>query len=243
MNRLGVLLFTLLFASLCCAQEENWELFHAPGADGTALLRRVSTCLPNGVSVSLRELPSTGADQDSLQTQRDAIAAGVHSLPCLSLRDSRGPYAVLPISGIDSSKVDFARKLASSPQRDEHAEQRLLVATLFYLCSLSGLPEIDPALRDSAIDRLQEMTELRGLSVSLRQFIALNCLYPALLQKMCVLYAANGSHSPQSEQIFLQSVTALEKARDLDPLSPTGRRAHELREQLRAARLRSKRFD
>ena len=243
MNRLGVFLLAQLFASLCCAQEENWELFHAPGADGAALLKRVSSCLPNGVSVSLRELSSTGADQESLQTQRDAIAAGVHSLPCLSLRDARGPYAVLPISGVDSSKVNLARKLASSPQRDERAEQRLLVATLFYLCSLSGLPEIDSTLRDSAVDRLREMTELSELSVPLRQFIALNCLYPALLQKMCSLYAANGAHSPQSEQIFLQAVAALEKARDLDPLSRTGRIAYELREQLRAARLRSKRFD
>lgn len=240
MNRLAAT-FVLFLCSFPCSAHEEWLLFYAPGADAAPLLERASSCLPDDVSVSPRELPRQSATTEELRTQCDALAADVRFLPCLVLRDERGPYALLSLRRLTSEKIAQARQLASSPDREKLAEQRRIVSTLFYLRALTCMPDVPEELRTSALERMEQMTELSSLSVQLRQFIALNCLYPALMQLYRERY--DGAHTPQSEQLFRRAVVVLEKARDMDPLSRYGRIAYDLREELRTARLHAKRFD
>lgn len=240
MNRLAATLVIFL-GFLTCSAHEDWVLFHAPGANVEALLERVTSCLPDDVAVSPRELPRQSAKSEDLRVQCDALADGVRFLPCLVLRDEKGAYALLSLSGLTPKKIEQIRQLASSPGREELAEQRRVVATLFYLRALTCMPDVSEELRASALDRLEQMTELSTLSLQLRQFITLNCLYPALMQLYSERY--DGTHTSQSEQIFRRAVGVLEKARDMDPLSHYGRIAYDLREQLRAARLHAQNFD
>ena len=51
------------------------------------------------------------------------------------------------------------------------------------------------------------------------------------------------AHTPESEDAFNQAVAVLEEVRDMNRSSVCGRRAHQLREELRRARLAAARYD
>lgn len=239
MMRLLTVLFFLAIYSSCA--EESWILYYAPGADVEELRNAALHVTPPGVAISPQCLPTECKSVDDLKTQREAIGAGVHVLPCLALRDAEGCYAALPLHGLSEQGVHTALRLARDPQRKELEAQRMLSADLYYDTACVHLPFISRQEQADAIKHLRTLAESRQLPVSTRQFIAFRCLYPSL---MC-LYAAEyrGAHTPVSELLFLQAIAAVELARDLDASSRLGRLAYQERESLRAARLQSKNWD
>ena len=237
----------LLAAVILCAivchtrSEEAWLLYHAPGDDTQALQRAALNVAPKGTSIRLQALPSVCKSARDLEVTREAISAGVCVLPCLVLQDAGGVYAALPLRGLTANGTQAMRRLANYPTRGEYAKQNRLAASLYYDAACVQRSFIPREEKLGAISRMLSLAASEQLSIEMRQLIALRYLYPSLMW----LYAAeyNGAHTPISEQFFLQAVSALELARDLEPSSKLGRLAHEKREKLRAARLQAKKLD
>ena len=80
-----------------------------------------------------------------------------------------------------------------------------------------------------------------SLSVEERQLILLSMVHPLWVRLEKVLYRE--AHTPESEDAFNQAVAVLEEVRDMNRSSVCGRRAHQLREELRRARLAAARYD
>ena len=58
-----------------------------------------------------------------------------------------------------------------------------------------------------------------------------------------ILALSRDAHTAESEEAFNRAVAVLEEVRDMDRASVCGRRAHQLREELRRARLAAARYD
>ena len=71
--------------------------------------------------------------------------------------------------------------------------------------------------------------------------ILLSMVHPLWVRLEEVLYRE--AHTPESEDAFNQAVAVLEEVRDMNRSSVCGRRAHQLREELRRARLAAARYD
>ncbi len=242
MSMKRLLAAVILCAVVCSSRgEETWLLYHAPDADVEALQQTASSAAPQGTAIRLQALPDVCQSARDLETTREAINAGVHVLPCLVLQDARGVYATLPLRGLTTKGVLTARKLASHPMRSEYAKQRRLAGSLYYDAACVQCNFVAREEKLKALDHMRSLAESERLPVGMRQLIALRYFYPSLM----LLYAAeyNGAHTPASERLFLQAVSALEFARDLDADSELGRLAHEKREQLRAARLQARKLD
>lgn len=80
-----------------------------------------------------------------------------------------------------------------------------------------------------------------SLPVADRQLFLLSMVHPLWIRLENVLY--QGAHSAESEEAFNQAIAVLEEVRDMDRASICGRRAHQLREELRKARLAAARYD
>lgn len=224
-----------------CGGAESWVVYHAPDAEVPALRERAQKIVPHGTSLVFCSLPQQCVSRGDLDVQRSALEAGVCMLPCLVLQDAEGPFATLPLDGLSAHTVQSAVSLVGSPQRKSQAQARKLTANIYYYTACARLPFMSPQEQLAAVRVLQGLAVSDMLSIRQRQYIALRCLYPALMT--CYARTYQGTHTPKTEYLFLQAISALELARDLDPLSPLGRRAHEARENLRSARLQAKRLD
>lgn len=237
-------LVLLLLVALSAAAQETWDIFYTPDTaaaeDAAALHKRVVALLPQGVRVAMQPLPADLKDKTAAAQHARAIAAGVHTLPCLVLQDERGAYAVLPLQGLTPTIVKEAQKLAHSPRRDEEARQRTDTARLYYRKAMWALART-PAEQDAIISAWREEMQKEGTPPEMRQFIGLRCLYPALMQQYATEYT--GAHTPRTEAKLLEAISTLEEVRDTDPESLLGRQAYDERERLRAARLKSRQYE
>ena len=107
------------------------------------------------------------------------------------------------------------------------------------LASLSGLAKLLPY--EHAWKRGVPARMTPSLSVEERQLILLSMVHPLWVRLEEVLYRE--AHTPESEDAFNQAVAVLEEVRDMNRSSVCGRRAHQLREELRRARLAAARYD
>lgn len=233
------LLLILLLACLAPALEE-WELYHAPGDDAAALTTKVRELLPQGTSLKLHALPAAHTNTEELRLHARAMAAGVHTLPCLVLRDARGAYATLPLAQLSPAGLAHAQQLASAPDRDAESHRRTITAQLYLLCALMSLTDKDTD-QDRITARMQELMQAPDTPHNLRQLIGMHGLYPALMQQYAAAYS--GAHTPRSEAKLLEAIRVLEEVRDINPTSYLGRVAYDEREKLRAARLRSRQYE
>lgn len=234
----------LLLLCTAVANAGEWQLYHARGADTEALAARVTPLLPEGVSLRLCELDREQLAPDRPQAYREAISAGVRVLPCLALCDEQGAYATLPLHTLCAERIRQAEKLASAPERAETAARRRLAAAIFITrLWADNMEQADIPCMEQAIHTLQEHLHAPSTSTQLRQLIALRALYPAFMRLYTAEYRAHGSHTPRSEKLLLQAISALEIARDADNTSTLGRLAFAERERLRAARLKSRQYE
>ncbi len=77
--------------------------------------------------------------------------------------------------------------------------------------------------------------------VPTKQSLLVNVIFPAYV-KLETLHYDEG-HNAKSEEAFLDAISSLEQARDMDANSDLGKWAHEQREKLRQARLSAARYD
>lgn len=91
------------------------------------------------------------------------------------------------------------------------------------------------------LDAWKRMADDSSLPVHERQLILLSMVHPLWVRLEDALY--RGAHSPESEEAFSRAIEVLEEVRDMDRASVCGRRAHQLREELRRARLAAARYD
>jgi len=97
-----------------------------------------------------------------------------------------------------------------------------------------------PAIR-KCLEAWRSKADDPSLSVEERQLILLSMVYPLWVRLEDVLY--RGAHTPESEDAFNRAIAVLEEVRDMERSSVCGRRAHQLREELRRARLAAARYD
>lgn len=231
----------LLLAALSSSAQETWQLYYAEeSGSGEKMAEHVAPLLPKGVELQLLPMPATCKDAQAARRHEQAIAAGISTLPSLVLRDAQGAYAALPLQGLSEGSIAQAQKQAHDPRRAEAQQQRSRTARLYCLRALWMLTD-SPQDQDKIIRAYRDEMLRPGTSEETKQFIGLYCLYPALMQQYAAEY--NGAHSPRTEAKLLEAIAALEEVRDMNADSPLGRRAHEAREILRAARLKSRQYE
>ena len=223
------------------AGADVWKLFYAPGTDPDGAQQVVQNLLPKDARLIAQELPTRAETREAILLLSEAIDAGVRSLPCLVLNDEKGAYAAIPLSKLSRETLRVAEEAASAPDRDAQAQQRRLASQLFCHATLARCSSAPAGQRLSSLSKLEELARQDHLPTQQRQFIALRCLYPALMQFYADSY--RGAHTPDTEQLFRRIIDAVEFARDLDPSSRLGRLAFDERERLRAARLEARRLD
>lgn len=91
------------------------------------------------------------------------------------------------------------------------------------------------------LDAWRRIADDSSLPVHERQLILLSMVHPLMVRLEDALY--RGAHSPESEEAFNLAIGVLEEVRDMDRTSVCGRRARQLREELRRARLAAARYD
>lgn len=235
----------LLFAlSLPLAAAETCVLYVQEGAEGAKAAGFCRTLLAEErltleKVVPLRQECSTLAEA---QQQARAMEDGVTFLPCLVLSDEKGAYATLLLRGLTKETLAVARQAAqATPPQEADIQKKRFDAHLYLLCARVGLSPLDNeglarAVRDSR--RLLRSSQAQQRQ---QQFIGLRLLYPLLMEQYRRGY--QGAHTPETEAKLLEAIAALEEARDIDPTSALGRRAHEEREHLRMARRKSRQYE
>lgn len=127
----------------------------------------------------------------------------------------------------------FLNARAAALRLEKNRETAVLLCESFQACDVPSIRKCLEAWRKKAADS--------SLPVEERQLILLSMVHPLWVRLEEALY--QDAHNAESEEAFHQAVAVLEEVRDMDPASVCGRRAHQLREELRKARLAAARFD
>lgn len=180
-----------------------------------------------------------------------ALQDGVRYLPTLVLADEKGVYARVIGAVATREGRTFEDRLAQAQamkQGDRFAlTERLKTegdyARLYSLvCRATQLAQTADAAAITTLEgHLREALGKDTVAKGVRQHITLAVLYPLALRRYVLAY--HGAHTPESEALFLRAIGILEEARDIDPATADGRQAHQLREELRRARLQAARQD
>lgn len=179
---------------------------------------------------------------DAAKRTAMALRDGVTELPCVALADDKGCYTCLPLPLISSEQLDEARAKATAPGREAAAARREFEAKSFMLlATLHFTPPATPeqCLHEAA--RARKLLESEAATQEDEQILILRVVYPLLMRRYALLYT--GAHTPETETALLEAISALERARDLNPTSTPGRQAYDERERLRNARLQSRPYD
>ena len=97
-----------------------------------------------------------------------------------------------------------------------------------------------PSIR-KCLEAWRKRADDPSLPLEERQLILLSMVHPLWVRLEEALY--RDAHTAESEEAFNRAVAVLEEVRDMDRASVCGRRAHQLREELRRARLAAARYD
>lgn len=204
-----------------------------------------------GVTWKIIRLGAATPRHEQLANAALALADGIRYLPTLALADEKGLYArVIGAVGTREGR-SFAERLAQAramKKADRSGLAGRLTADAAYArlyeligeasCFCDGADARTIAAMEADVSAALDHP---AIPPALRQHVTLTILYPLALRRYALAY--NGAHTPESEALFLRAVGILEHARDMDPTSETGRKAHQLREELRRARLQAARMD
>ena len=165
-----------------------------------------------------------------------AIRHGALQPPCVVISDAAGAYAALPLDKLDAQSLAKAREAAASPTRKQEQAERDFNADCYLLFARLSLQEQTPERVRASVQECRRLMDAAGQKPQAWQELGLRALYPLLMLEYTQGYRANGAHTPETEAKLLEAIAALEAVRDLDPESPSGKKAHEERERLRMAR-------
>lgn len=237
--------FIAPLVALCLpSSADSCILYVQEGAEGTkasAFCRSLLEGEPLALEkvVSLRQECTTFAEA---QQQARAMEDGVTFLPCLVLSNEEGAYAALPLRGLTKEKLATVRQAGqNTPLQEEEIQERRFNAHLYLLCAKVGLTPLDDEGLARAVRESRRLLRNRQAQQRQQQFIGLHLLYPLLMEQYRRGY--QGAHTPQTEAKLLEAIAALEEARDIDPGSALGRKAHAERERLRMARRKSRQYE
>lgn len=236
-------LFLLSALLLSCAvAEERYTVYMSESMSEVALKHSLKQLFGEEKTVEFVLLTSECRTPEEAKRQAHAIEAGVSTLPCLVLADGQGPFATLTLPRISPEDLTRARALADVPERRAAHQRRLLCAHIYLLCARTAIcpPEDEEGIENTIRDCRAVMSN-DICSTEQRQFLGLHCLYPLLMRQYVRGYT--GAHTPYTEAKLLEAIAALEAARDVNRESPDGRKAHEERERLRAARRKSREYE
>lgn len=245
----------LLCLSACSALADEYRVYVDNAQPSRELLARMGRLQSDpthaGTAWRIFRLGS-GVPKTALHANTmDALKDGVRYLPTLVLADEQGTYArVVGAVGTQegrsfTERLAVARRMKTSAQRPAATRQRTGdgKAELYEL--LCRAVEIGDESNAATVAKLEEdmrhYLQRPDTVPADRQRLTLDVLYPLALRRYALSY--DGAHTPESEALFLRAVDLLEEARDMDRDSETGKRAHEMREELRRARLRAARYD
>lgn len=127
----------------------------------------------------------------------------------------------------------FLNARAAALRLEKSRETARLLCETFRACDAPSIRKCLESWRARADDP--------SLPVEERQLILLSMVHPLLVRLEGALY--RGAHKAESEEAFNRAIAVLEEVRDMDRSSVCGRRAHQLREELRRARLAAARYD
>ncbi|MBS5509257.1 MAG: hypothetical protein KHX31_11535 [Akkermansia sp.] len=127
----------------------------------------------------------------------------------------------------------FLNARAAARRLEKNRETAALLCESFQACDSPSIRKCLKAWRKRADDP--------SLPVEERQLILLSMVHPLWVRLEEALY--RDAHTAESEEAFNRAVAVLEEVRDMDRASVCGRRAHQLREELRRARLAAARYD
>ncbi len=236
---------TVLLAAPLPTVQENTLYYPAEWDEEQLKALKEKLVKPSGSQAQWHFIPLSATpakDKESTQRVAKAIAAGVRSLPCLVMRHKGQIYAKLEGEELRDYRVTQAEKDAASCPNLSDDFPALVSSELYLLRSeLAGEPKPTTGSLRKWIYRCQLLADNPACTEELEQLLRLDYLYPLLLQLYTQLY--DGAHSVETEQIFLDAVKELEKARDIDRVSHRGRTAYQMREELRKERLRAKVYD
>ena len=127
----------------------------------------------------------------------------------------------------------FLNARAAARRLEKNRETAALLCESFQACDAPSIRKCLEAWRKRADDPSLPLEE--------RQLILLSMVHPLWVRLEEALY--RDAHTAESEEAFNRAVAVLEEVRDMDRASVCGRRAHQLREELRRARLAAARYD
>lgn len=249
MHALGQLLRTLLLTAaslLPTAAGETYTVYLPEGADVATVAHIIRKLLPRDeqkqpVACEFKTLPYKCSNSKQAEVQAEALAAGVTHLPCLVIADDQGPFATLLLRGLKRADINKAAELATAADRREKAKRREFNAGLYLLFARCEYDEKTPETLSELVNECHILLSQNECSKELQQLIGLRCLYPLLMKQYATGH--QGAHTPETEAKLLEAIAALEQARDIDPDSALGKRAHDERHRLRMARRKARQYE
>ncbi len=227
------------------AAAASYTVYLQEGRDSEALRKQVTELLPKPAEgqaeckfVVLNSKPNNA---EQAEAQAAAIAAGITHLPALVLTDAEGPYATLLLQGLKTQDIVKAEELAKSPDRQEKTAQREFQSRLYLLFAACSQEVSAPEELEESVQECRQLLSDEYCTRELQQLIGLRCLYPLLMKQYALGHT--GAHTPATEAKLLEAIAALETARDIDPNSKLGKRAHDERHRLRMARREARKYE
>lgn len=223
----------------------TYTVYTAAGKNTPELQKMVHKLLPlspdEKPTCRFLELTTDCKELPQAEIQAEAIEAGVTHLPCLVLADDMGPYATLLLHGLTRQSIEQAATQATAPERESKTEQRRFDSQLYLLFARCAMEEPTAETLDELVQESRLLLSHELCPKEMQQLIGLRCLYPLLMKQYAIGHT--GAHTPATEAKLLEAIAALEAARDLDPESATGKRAHDERHRLRMARREARKYE
>lgn len=184
--------------------------------------------------LSRDELLARAYAEQELSASSDLVLKALEQVPSESWPSS---YAAC-MNLLKRSSCRDERYLVALREENRIRNEEELAALIRKLPSFPKGSELETALKS-----FQDFLDEKELNIPTRQCVLLGYVYPLLVNRSKELFQKTGTNSPELEETFNDSVHVLEEVRDLDPQSYWGRMAHEIREELRKARLAAARYD
>ncbi len=227
------------------AAAEVYTVYTAQGKNTPELQQLVRKLLPatadSQPECKFVELRKDCPDLQQAEEQAAAIAAGVTHLPCLVIANADGPYATLLLRGLTRKDIEQAETQANKDNQQAEREQRFFAAQLYLLFARCAMEEATDEQLSELVQESRQLLSHELCTPELQQLIGLRCLYPLLMKQYAIGHT--GAHTPETEAKLLEAIAALEEARDIDPNSSLGKRAHDERYRLRMARREARKYE
>lgn len=246
--------------SLCCllsttlvAYADEFLVYTGEGEPSHEFLQRLPKLKedPRFRGIEWKVLHERGeTPEEDRMFSESAIRDGIRYLPTIVLRDERGSYAkVVGAVATQQGRSLEERLLSALAQKSKGRNHRLQKeknnlhdARLYgLLCRISDVDTTQKSTLETTLEETLAYISSEKVSTELKQYLLLYAAYPMQMHLYALTY--NGGHTPESECLFLKAIAFLEEARDINPRSTQGRKAHKLREELRTARLQAAKLD